>query len=61
MAHIIDDSCCKMRRCNKCDMYRKSHEALKLKCEIQDDIINRLTKESEELSDRVVKSEGLIK
>lgn len=23
MAHIIDESSCKMRCCNKCDMYRK--------------------------------------
>lgn len=26
--HVIDDSCCKMRNCNKCDAYRKQCENL---------------------------------
>lgn len=26
--HIIDDTCCKQRNCNKCDQYRKKIEKL---------------------------------
>ena len=29
MAHIIDESSCKMRCCNKCDMYRKELQRYK--------------------------------
>ena len=28
MAHTIDDTCCKMRNCNKCDCYRKTVEKI---------------------------------
>lgn len=33
MAHIIDETCCKQRNCNKCDGYRKEVESLQAKLE----------------------------
>lgn len=31
--HVIDETCCKMRGCNKCDAYRKECERLKAELE----------------------------
>lgn len=50
MAHIIDESSCKMRCCNKCDMYRKELKHYKdleekgllveLPCKVGDTVYN---------------------
>lgn len=34
MSHIVDETSCPMRHCNKCDKYRKESEKYKRKYEI---------------------------
>lgn len=49
--HKIDDTCCKMRGCNKCDMYRQENEKLKEALLHNAGYIDELEKELTELKE----------